>query len=161
MDFKKLGVLLTLALLTIILIGYVSALNIDYSGGADPERGISIENIEFNIPNGYIKNDSKTVVNQTNSSENITYVLNQETFENADGKEIVISIVDYDDFDVDEDTLYRICEGAENKTLMGYPGYMSGNDTSVQFAYAFDHRAVSITAPSEELINQMLVVEDA
>ena len=161
MEFKGLKVLLTFALLTILLAGFASAVTIDQCGGADPERGISIENIEFNIPYGYVKNDSKTIINQTNSSENTTYVLNQETFENADGEEIVISIVDYDDFDVDAQTLNKICEGADNKTILGYPGYISGNDSYTQFIYAFDNRAVSITAPNEDMIKQILVLEDA
>jgi len=161
MEFKKIRVLFAFTLLTILLTGFVSAINIDQTGGADPERGISIENIEFNIPDSFEKNNSKTIVNQTNTTGKDTYVLNQETFENDDGKEIIISIRDYDDFDVDAQTLYRISESSNNKTLMGYPGYISCNDTCSQFTYAFNHKAVTITAPNENIINQMLIVEDA
>ena len=161
MDSKKISIISILTVLTVILLGLVSASNIGYTGGADPERGISIESIEFNIPDGYMKNDSKTIINQSNNTGDKGYVLNQQTYVNVIGEEIVISVVEYDDFDVDAKMLHRICEGADEKTLMGYSGYINRGEDFAQFAYAYDNKAVSITAPNEELINQMLVVDDA
>ncbi len=108
-----------------------------------------------------MKNDSKTIINQSNNTGDKGYVLNQQTYVNVIGEEIVISVVEYDDFDVDAKMLHRICEGADEKTLMGYSGYINRGEDFAQFAYAYDNKAVSITAPNEELINQMLVVEDA
>lgn len=153
--------LILLSLMLILFAGVTNALNWGFSGGADPEKGIVIEGIEFNIPDGYEKNNSKSIVNETNSSENNSFVLNQETYENTKGEEIIISIVDYDDFDVDSKMLSKVCEGSNQKTLMGYPGYINGNDNYTQFVYAFDHRLVSITASNEDIINHILVVEDA
>ncbi|MBE6486908.1 MAG: hypothetical protein E7Z85_08730 [Methanosphaera stadtmanae] len=161
MYVKRMNILIVFALSTIILTGFVSALNINQSCGADLERGIVIEDIEFNIPDGYEKNNSKSIVNQTNTTGNMSFVLNQETFTNPDNSEITISIVDYNDFDVDAESLKKICEDADNKTLMGYPGYISNKDSYSQFTYAFNNKAVSIRAPNEDLINQILVVEDA
>lgn len=161
MYVKRMNILIVFALSTILLTGFVSALNINQIGGADLERGIVIEDIEFNIPDGYVKNNSKSIVNQTNNTGNMSFVLNQETFINHDNMEIIISIVDYNDFDVDAESLKKICEDADNKTLMGYPGYISTKDSYSQFTYAFNNKAVSIRAPNEDLINQILVVEDA
>ncbi|MBO7718617.1 MAG: hypothetical protein J6S29_00530 [Methanosphaera sp.] len=159
MDYKK--VILLAAIITVVLAGSACASKLDYIGGANPETGIEIAGIEFNIPDGYLKNDSKSIVNQSNSTGDDSFVVNQETFVNVNGEEIVITIVDFDEFDVDAQMLHRICEGVDEKTLMGYPGYISDNNASVQFTYAYDNRAVSITASCEELINQVLVVEDA
>ena len=161
MNTKEIVIILIISILTILLAGVVIASDLGNSGGADPERGIEIESIEFNIPAGYEKNDSKTVVNQSNSTGDYGFVYNQQTFENSKGEEIVITIVDYKDFDVDAQTLYKICEGTDEKTLMGYPGYINKQENFTQFAYAYDKKAVSITAPNEDLINQILVVEDA
>ncbi|RAP54550.1 MAG: hypothetical protein BZ137_01600 [Methanosphaera sp. rholeuAM130] len=161
MSSKKMYYILTVGILAILIAGLASATNIGHSGGADPDRGISIEGIEFNIPNGYMKNESKSIVNQSNSSENMTYVLNQETYVNVAGEEIVITVLKFDDYDVDSQMLYRICQGADEKKIMGYPGYMTGNENFAQFAYAYDNRGVSIQAPNEKVINQVLVPEDA
>ncbi|RAP52447.1 MAG: hypothetical protein BZ138_03110 [Methanosphaera sp. rholeuAM270] len=162
MDSKIIIYILIVALLAVTITGSACAFEImGHSGGADTERGISIEEIEFNIPDGYEKINDKSIVNMTNSSGNISYVVNQETYKNSDGEEIIISIVDYNDFDVDADTLYRICEGTEAKTMMGYPGYINKMENYTQFVYAFNHKAVGITAPNEKVINQILVVEDS
>lgn len=161
MSNKKIYFLLSIGIISILLVGLASAANLGYSGGADPDRGVSIEGIEFNIPYGYMKNDSKSIINQSNTTENMTYVINQETYVNPTGEEIVITIVDFDDYDVDAELLHRICEGADEKKIMGYPGYMTGNESFVQFAYAYDNKGVSIIAPDEQLINEVLVPEDA
>lgn len=158
---KKLIVLLTVALIAILLTGLFSAHDIGYNGGADSVRGIAIENIEFNIPEGYEKNDTKNIINQRNTTGNNAFVYNQQTYENSAGEEIIIIIADYDDFDVDVHNLKGICKGGKNKTLMGYSGYISSNENYYQFTYAFNNKAVTIRAPNEDLINQILVVEDA
>ena len=161
MDSKKIIIIITLTVLIFALAGLTIASNLTSIGGTMPETAIAIEGIDFNIPDGYEKDNTKSVVNETRTTENTSFVLNQESYENSNGEEIIISIADYDDFDVDADTLSRICEGADGKSMMGYPGYIISNDTCTQFTYAFDHRAVSITAPNEDLINQILIVEDA
>ena len=161
MDSKKIIIIITLAVLIIALTGLTIASDLTSIGGTMPETAIAIEGIDFNIPEGYEKDNAKSVVNETRTTGNTSFVLNQESYENSNGEEIIISIADYDDFDVDADALYRICEGADAKTLMGYSGYITSNDTCTQFTYAFNHRAVTITAPNEDLIKQILIVEDA
>lgn len=157
---KKIFSLITLAILTILFTGLVSASILD-STGSDPEKSISIEKTEFNIPDGYVKNDSKSIVNETKTVGNDSYILNQETFQNNNSDEITFSIIKFNNFDVDADTLDRICEGVDNKTLRGYPGYICDYGNYTNFTYAYNNRAVTISAPNEELINQVLVVEDA
>jgi hypothetical protein len=161
MDFKKVLSILILVILAVILSGGVSSSDVSGIGGPDLQADISIDNVEFNIPEGYEKNTTKTIVNQTNTFGDMTYVLNQETFVSSDAKEIIISVVDLSGMDVDEQTLSQITQGAENKTLMGYQGYLKKDGNSITFGYRFNNKAVTITAPSEELINNILVMEDA
>lgn len=158
---KKIVFLLTFAVLGIILVGNVSAYDWTVTGGRNPKTGVVIESVEFNIPDGYVKNNSKSVVNETGTSGNLTFVLNQETYEKYDGEKIIISVIDYDDFDVDAQNLHEICEGADKKTINGYPGYVIDNNATVKFTYSFDYKCVSINASNEDLINQILVIGDA
>ena len=55
MNTKEIVIILIISILTILLAGVVIASDLGNSGGADPERGIEIESIEFNIPAGYEK----------------------------------------------------------------------------------------------------------
>ena len=161
MNSKRIIILSITILLAIVLVGIVFSSSLNSNGKPHEGRIISIENVEFNIPVEYEKNQTKSIVNQSRSMDNNSYVLNQETFENDDGKEIIISIADYDDFDVDSGRLQMPCRNSTQKTLMGYPGYIRRNKNNTEFAYVFDHRLVSVTAFDEDMIKQVLVVEDA
>jgi hypothetical protein len=161
MNIKKIIILLCLAFLTISSIGLTNALTLTSATENNPETSIILEGIEFNIPDGYVKNNTKSIVNETRNTGNKSFFLNQIIYENCEGKEIIISVVDYENFDVDANQLYKICEGNTEKSIMGYSGYINQNDTTTKFTYAFNHRAVSITAPAENLIHEILVVEDA
>lgn len=133
----------------------------DYTGGSDPIRGITIENIEFNIPVGYEKNNTKTIINQTINNENGGYILNQQTYENSEGREISISIIDYNEIDINPQNLHVLCKSCDKKNIKGYPGYIRRSNNKTQFTYAFNNKKVQITATNEDLINQILIVEDA
>lgn len=54
-----------------------------------------------------------------------------------------------------------ICESAYAKKLKDYSEYLKVNKSFCQFTYAYDNKEVSIKAPTEDVINQVLVVEDA
>lgn len=161
MNIRKIIIPLIILIGLVILATIAMTTDLGQSGGADMQRGVSIESIEFNVPDGYEKNNSKTVVNQTKSNGSTSLIYTEEVYENGAGDEIRINIADYDYFDVNADNLYKICEGRDRKTLLGYPGYLSGNESFTCFTYAFNNKAVSITAPDEDLIKQVLVVEDS
>ncbi|ADC46491.1 hypothetical protein mru_0640 [Methanobrevibacter ruminantium M1] len=161
MDSKKILVILGLTVLAIFLASSVSAGDLISTGGYNPDSLIILEGADFNIPDGFERIEDKSIANQTRNSGVFSSILNREVYGNPKGEEIVISVVDFDNFDANLPILSMICKGCQKKELLGYPGFIGSDGNSTKFSYVFDNKVVSISAPNEDLINQVLVVEDA
>lgn len=85
MNSKIITILLLCLGNLVMVIGTVNAVTLGNSRGADPIRRISIEKVEFNIPEGYVKNNKKNIINETQNHENYSFVISHETYKNSNG----------------------------------------------------------------------------
>ena len=144
-----------LAIFAIVIAGSVSAFDLGFlSGDSGPEE-ITIEGINFTIPEGYKVDANNSFVNETASVGSLTYTMNGKTFENDDGDAIAILIADYGEYNVTDEVLQQVAD--EPKTINGHDGYVKKDGMFTIFSYEEDGDLVTITASDEDIIDQVVV----
>ena len=144
-----------LAIFAIVIAGSVSAFDLGFlSGDSGPEE-ITIEGINFTIPEGYKEDANNSFVNETASVGSLTYTMNGKTFENDDGDAIAILIADYGEYNVTDEVLQQVAD--EPKTINGHDGYVKKDGMFTIFSYEEDGDLVTITASDEDIIDQVVV----
>lgn len=144
-----------LAIFAIVIAGSVSAFDLGFlSGDSGPEE-ITIEGINFTIPEGYKEDANNSFVNETASVGSLTYTMNGKTFENDDGDAIAILIADYGEYNVTDEVLQQVAD--KPKTINGHDGYVKKDGIFTIFSYEEDGDLVTITASDEDIIDQVVV----
>ena len=155
MQNRKILFIGLLAIFAIVIAGSVSAFDLGFlSGGSGPEE-ITIEGINFTIPEGYKEDANNSFVNETASVGSLTYTMNGKTFENDDGDAIAILIADYGEYNVTDEVLQQVAD--KPKTINGHDGYVKKDGIFTIFSYEEDGDLVTITASDEDIIDQVVV----
>ena len=105
MQKRKILFIGLLAIFAIVIAGSASAFDLGFLTGDSGPETVTIEGIDFNIPEGYKEDENYSYVNETASSGSVKYVMNGKTFENDKGDAIAILIADYGKYNVTEDIL--------------------------------------------------------
>ena len=155
MQNRKILFIGLLAIFAIVIAGSVSAFVLGFlSGDSGPEE-ITIEGINFTIPEGYKEDANNSFVNETASVGSLTYTMNGKTFENDDGDAIAILIADYGEYNVTDEVLQQVAD--KPKTINGHDGYVKKDGIFTIFSYEEDGDLVTITASDEDIIDQVVV----
>ena len=155
MQNRKILFIGLLAIFAIVIAGSVSAFDLGFlSGDSGPEE-ITIEGINFTIPEGYKEDANNSFVNETASVGSLTYTMNGKTFENDDGDAIAILIADYGEYNVTDEVLQQVEK--KKKTINGHDGYVKKDGIFTIFSYEEDGDLVTITASDEDIIDQVVV----
>ena len=155
MQNRKILFIGLLAIFAIVIVGSVSAFDLGFlSGDSGPEE-ITIEGINFTIPEGYKEDANNSFVNETASVGSLTYTMNGKTFENDDGDAIAILIADYGEYNVTDEVLQQVAD--KPKTINGHDGYVKKDGIFTIFSYEEDGDLVTITASDEDIIDQVVV----
>lgn len=140
---KKILLMALVAVLAISAVGCVVA----------SESQITISDVDFNIPSGFVEDTVQEVVNQQKQSGSVSYVENAKVFTN-NKTEVALLVSEYDGFEIDTDFLKTL--GGEAKTIGGVDGYITEDDGFHVFSYSKDGKLVVISAESEDLIDQFI-----
>ena len=155
MQNRKILFIGLLAIFAIVIAGSVSAFDLGFlSGDSGPEE-ITIEGINFTIPEGYKEDANNSFVNETASVGSLTYTMNGKTFENDDGDAIAILIADYGEYNGTDEVLQQVAD--KPKTINGHDGYVKKDGIFTIFSYEEDGDLVTITASDEDIIDQVVV----
>ena len=100
---KKILLALSLALIAIVMASAVSA-----------DEKVTIDGIDFNIPEGYTEDVDSAVVNETETDDGVTYVSNGKFFDDGNYTMLLL-VADYGGADVAEAAFAEV-EG-ENLTV--------------------------------------------
>lgn len=125
-------------------------------GSINFDNGVlKIQDLEFNIPEGYEENTSaQKLAEAATDIEDAKYSACQFI---KDGKEIVISVFFTDDGDLENLTATE--DGAVEKTIAGINGIYSENsygDNTPTFKYIKDGKIVVINAPDDDTIASVI-----
>jgi hypothetical protein len=157
MQKRKILVIGLLAVFTILILGSASAFDLSSifgdSSSNGPSQEITIEGINFNIPDGYAKNPKSFLDNVTTNTGTVSYTMNGQTFENDKGDAIAIIVTDYG-VNVTEEALKQA--GDTKKTINGHEGYMKKDDGFTVFSYVEEGDLVTISLSDENLLEQII-----
>lgn len=151
---KKTILGLSLLLIAIFAIGSVSAFDFGSILGGEENKTVTIDGVDFNIPEGFKEDPNHETVNQTNQQGTITYITNGKLYEK--GNTIVTMLVaDYGEYKVTDEIASSV--GGDAKTINNVNGYMSQNDEFYVFDYAKDDKLVVISANDEDVISDFII----
>ncbi|MBR5504461.1 MAG: hypothetical protein IKV87_08485 [Methanobrevibacter sp.] len=164
MDSKEIILLVALSFLAIVSIASVSALD---SAGGDNLTTATVGGYEFNIPDGWVKNDSYETVNETVSSGGGTFLVNAEGFQKGENDIIYIHVTDYciENYvvNITKDHV-RMMGMGENATINGHEGLLGQKEFSdpssdlkcYVFYYDRGGDLVTVMATDESLLEQVI-----
>ena len=147
-----------LALFAIVIVGSASAFDLSsiFGGGSDDgAQQVTIEGINFTIPEGYSEQVNSSMDNEKLSTGTFTYTVNGKTFVNLKSKAaLAILVADYGDYNVTEKILQQVAD--EKKTIAGQEGYVKVDGGFTIFSYEVNGDLVTISASNETVIEEVL-----
>lgn len=150
---KKILFTLSLVILAIFAIGSVSALDLGFLSG-DSEQTVTIDGIDFKIPDGFSEDTSEEVVNESNVQSGVTYFTNSKLFE-KDDKVMVLLVADYGEYKVTDDIAKEV--GGDATTIGGVDGYLKEDGFFHVFNYAKDGKLVVMSTNDKDIIGDFII----
>ena len=151
---KKIIFGLSLVIIVVIAIGSASAVDFGSILGGEENETVTIDGIDFNIPDGFKEDPDEAIVNDTKEQSGITYVNNGKLYEK--GTTIVALLVaDYGEYNVTDDIAKSV--GGEAKTFNNASGYLTTNGIYKVFNYAKDGKLVVISSTDEDVIADFIM----
>lgn len=152
---KKIILGVSLVLIAVMAIGSVSAFDFGSLLGEDAENEtVTIDGIDFNIPEGFTEDPNHATVNEQKEQSGITYVTNGKLYEK--GNTIVALLVaNYGDYKVTDDIAGSV--GGERTTINNVTGYLTTDGNYKVFNYAKDDKLVVISATDEDAIGEFII----
>ena len=145
---------ISLLLIAVFAIGSVSAIDFGSFLGGEQNQTVTIDGIDFNIPDGYKEDPNHETVNQTNQKGIVTYITNGKLYEK--GNTIVsLLVADYGDYKVTDEIAASV--GGDTKTLNNVSGYSSQNGQLYVFDYAKNDKLVILSSNDENAIGDFIV----
>lgn len=152
---KKIIFGLSLVLIAVMAIGSASAL--DFSsilGGGDGNQTVTIDGIDFNIPEGFKENKQGEAVDEMKQIGSVTYKTNGKVYEKGNDC-VAILVADYGKYNVTDKIAAAV--GGEPKTFNGVNGYFTTDGEYKVFNYAKNNKLVVISSTDENIIGDFLI----
>ena len=140
---KKILLALSLALIAIVMASAVSA-----------DEKVTIDGIDFNIPEGYTEDVDSAVVNETETDDGVTYVSNGKFFDDGNYTMLLL-VADYGGADVAEAAFAEV-EG-ENLTIQNTTGKLVDLGFLKIYAYLEDGKLVTLTTDGPDEIEKFVI----
>ena len=140
---KKIVLTLSLALIAIVMASAVSA-----------DEKVTIDGIDFNIPEGYTEDVDSEVVNETETDDGVTYVSNGKFFDNGNYTMLLL-VADYGDANATEAAFAEV-EG-ENLTIQNTTGKLVDLGFLKIYAYLEDGKLVTLTTDGPDEIEKFVI----
>ena len=140
---KKILLALSLALMAIVMASAVSA-----------DEKVTIDGIDFNIPEGYTEDVDSEVVNETETDDGVTYVSNGKFFDNGNYTMLLL-VADYGDANATEAAFAEV-EG-ENLTIQNTTGKLVDLGFLKIYAYLEDGKLVTLTTDGPDEIEKFVI----
>ena len=144
---RKILFTLLVVSLAIVAIGCASAALFDN------ENNVTIDGIDFNVPDGYKEDTNYQTINEVKNKGGVQYTVNGKVFEK--GSDIVsILVSDYGEYKLTDDIVKSV--GGDEKTIGDVKGYASEDDGYYLFTYIKDDKLVVFSVTDEDSIEGFL-----
>lgn len=144
---RKILFTLLVVSLAIVAIGCASAALFDN------ENKVTIDGIDFNVPDGYKEDTNYQTINEVKNKGGVQYTVNGKVFEK--GSDIVsILVSDYGEYKLTDDIVKSV--GGDEKTIGDVNGYASEDDGYYLFTYIKDDKLVVFSVTGEDSIEGFL-----
>ena len=151
---KKIIFGVSLVLIAIMAIGSASAFDLGSLLGGGGNETVTIDGIDFNIPEGFTEDPDEATDNETNEQSGITYITNGKLYE-KDGIYVALLVADYGEYKVTDEIAKTV--GGEATTINNVSGYLSTDGEYSVFNYAKDDKLVVISANDEDVIADFII----
>lgn len=143
-----------MAILAVFAIGSVSALDLGFLSGDSSDEIVTIDGIDFKVPDGFSEDADEEVINESNVQSGITYLTNSKCFE-KDDTVMVILVADYGEYKVTDDIAKEV--GGNATTIEGVDGYLSEDGFFYVFNYAKNDKLVVLSTNDESVIGDFII----
>ncbi|WP_407377472.1 hypothetical protein [Methanobrevibacter sp.] len=142
-------------LFSIAVLIAIAGLSVVAAVGADSQgETVTIEGIDFNIPKGFKENKTFEIVNQSDETAGLSYVMNGKSFEKgADFMSLLVS--EYDGLEVTDDIV--AATGGDAKNIGGQDGYMANKNPYTTFSYHKNGKLVVLSTDNPDLFEEFIV----
>ena len=151
---KKIILGLSLVLVAVIAMGSVSAFDLGSMLGGEENETVTIDGIDFNIPDGYTEDPKEATINETNEQSGITYITNGKVYEKG-STVVALLVADYGKYKVTDEIAQSV--GGDAKTINNVSGYLSTDGIYKVFNYAKDDKLVVISTTDEDAIADFII----
>ncbi|WP_406533824.1 hypothetical protein [Methanobrevibacter sp.] len=140
---KKIVLALSLALIAIVMASAVSA-----------DENVTIDGIDFNIPDGYTEDVDAEIVNETETDEGMTYISNAKAYESEDNYMLLL-VAAYEGENASDDAFADI-EG-DNLTINGVDGKLVDMYIMSIYCYVKDGKLVTLTSDISDEFEKFII----
>jgi hypothetical protein len=151
---KKIILGLSLVLVAVIAMGSVSAFDLGSMLGGEENETVTIDGIDFNIPDGFTEDPKEATINETNEQSGITYITNGKVYEKG-STVVALLVADYGKYKVTDEIAQSV--GGDAKTINNVSGYLSTDGIYKVFNYAKDDKLVVISTTDEDAIADFII----
>ena len=144
----------SLVLIAIMAIGSASAFDLGSLLGGGGNETVTIDGVDFNIPEGFTEDPDEATDNETNEQSGISYITNGKVYE-KDGIYVALLVADYGEYKVTDEIAGAV--GGEATTINNVSGYLSTDGAYSVFNYAKDDKLVVISANDEDVIADFIM----
>lgn len=140
---KKIVLTLSLALIAIVMASAVSA-----------DENVTIDGIDFNIPDGYIEDVQSEIINETETDEGLTYVSNAKCYD-SENNTMLLLVAAYEGVNVTDDVFADI-EG-NDLAIKNVDGKLVDLGLFSIYCYVQDGKLVTLTSDSADEFEKFII----
>ena len=143
-------------LILAVSVSAVSAFGLSDLTGSSSDAGVvTIDGIDFNIPDGFSEEKNLAIDGEVNKTDGIQYTTWGKTYINDQNKVISIGVATYDGVEVTDEMPQYI--GGDKLSINGVDGYEYNVATYDGFTYAKDGKLIIISTNDGDLLQDVIV----
>ena len=143
-------------LILAVSVSAVSAFGLSDLTGSSSDAGVvTIDGIDFNIPDGFSEEKNLAIDGEVNETEGVQYTTWGKTYVNDENKVISIGVATYDGVEVTDEMPQYI--GGDKVTINGVDGYEYNVASYDGFTFAKDGKLIIISTNDGDLLQDVVV----
>ena len=143
-------------LILAVSVSAVSAFGLSDLTGSSSDAGVvTIDGIDFNIPDGFSEEKDLAIDGEVNKTEGVQYTTWGKTYINDENKVISIGVATYDGVEVTDEMPQYI--GGDKVTINGVDGYEYNVASYDGFTFAKDGKLIIISTNDGDLLQDVVV----
>ena len=146
---KKLALVLLIGLVAVMGMGLVSASDVDTISGEDNNTTVTIDGIDFNIPDNFTEDVKHATHNERKKILGISYTNNGKVYHKGN---VAVSLLvsNYGDYKVND--MVASMAGGDAKTINNISGYLKHDGNTYVFNYVKGNKMVILSSTDKKAL---------